>query len=142
MVDKLVGATDVSELSETDLGDDSSKFTGSSGDTMCSGTITSGEGLTRNDEGGGVGAEVLEEVGEAVEEDEGLGSTGGGGKLVVRETHADESASKNDEAHHLDRLAPPRVDEKEGDPVSGDETSDGKNQVTDANVPQVVIDLV
>jgi len=142
VLDESVGTTDVSKLSEADLGDDGSKFTGSSRDTMCGGTVTSGEDLSRDDEGGGVGAEVLEEIGEAVEEDEGLGSTMGGDKFVVPETHADEGTGKDDETHHLDWLASPTVDESEGDPVSRDETSNGKNQVTDADIPQVVKDLV
>ena len=141
MLDESVGATDVAKLGETDLGDDGSKFTGSGGYAVRGGTVTGGEDLTGDDEGGGVGAKVLEEVGETVEEDESFCSTGGGGELVVAETHANESAGENDEAHHLNRFAPPRVDENEGNPVSGDETGDGKNQVTDADVPQVVENL-
>ena len=141
MLDESVGTTDVAKLSKTDLGDDSTEFTGSSGDTVCGGTVTSGEDLTRDNEGSGVGAKVLEEVCQAVEEDESLGSTTGRDELVVGETHDHEGYGKNDETHHLDRLAAPGVDEKEGNPVSGDETSNGKNQVTDADVPQIVIDL-
>jgi len=141
VLDESVGTTNISETSETDLSHNSPKFTRSGGDTVCGGTVTSGENLSRNDEGRGVGAEVLEKVGQAVEEDESLGSTGSGDKLVVCETHDDESASKHAETKKLDRLASPRVDEKEGDPVSGDETCDSKDQVTDGNVVQVVVDL-
>ena len=75
MLDESVGSTNVLEASETDLGNDSSELTGGSRNAMGGGTVTSGEGLSRNDEGGGVGAKVLEEVGQAVEEDEGLGAT-------------------------------------------------------------------
>jgi len=139
--DEGVGTTNVTETSETDLGNDSPEFTRSGRDTVCGGTVTSGECLSRNDESGGVGAKVLEEVGQAVEEDESPGSTRGGDKLVVSETHGDESASEHAEAEKLDRLASPRVDEKEGDPVSGDETGDSKDQVTDGDVVQVVVDL-
>ena len=137
-----VSTTNVTKLGESDLGNNSTKLSGGGGDTMGSGTVASGEDLSRDDEGGRVGAEVLEEVGQAVEEDESLGSTTGGNELVVGETHDNEGASKNDETHQLDRLAPPGVDEKEGDPVSGDETSDGENQVTDRDVVQVVEDLL
>lgn len=35
--------------------------------------VTGGEDLSRNDEGGGVGTKVLEEIGETVEEREPLG---------------------------------------------------------------------
>jgi hypothetical protein len=139
--DESVGATNVTKRGEPDLGDDSTKFSGSGGHTVGGGTVTSWEDLTRDDEGGDVGAEVLEKVGEAIEEDESFGSSAGGDELVVAETHADESASENDEAHELDRLSSPRVDEKEGNPVSGDETSNRKNQVTDGDVPQVEVDL-
>ena len=142
MFDESVCTANVAKLGETDLGDDSSKFSRSSGDSVCGRTVTSGEGLTRNNEGGGVGAEVLEEVCEAIEEDESLGSTGAGGKLIVGETHDDEGASENDETHHLDRFSSPRVDENEGNPVSGNEASNGKNQVSDGDVHQVVIDLM
>lgn len=62
MFDESIGTTDVAKRSETDLGDDSSKFTGSGGDTVCGGSVASGEDLTRDDEGGGIGAEVLEEI--------------------------------------------------------------------------------
>jgi len=137
MLDESVGATDVTKSSETDLGNDSSELTRRGRDTVCGRTVTSGEDLTRNDEGGGVGAKVLEEVGQAVEEDESLSATITGDELIVSETHDDESASEDDETHELDRLASPRVDEKEGNPVSGDETCDGEDQVADGDVVQV-----
>jgi len=135
VLDECVGTTDVPKLGESDLGDNSAKLTGSGRDTVSGGTVTSGEHLSRNDESGGVGAKVLEEVGQAVEEDESLGSTSGGDKLVVCEAHDDESASEHAETEKLNRLASPRVDEEEGDPVSGDETSDRKDQVADGDVP-------
>lgn len=142
MPDEGVRATDVSERSETDLGNDSTKLSRGGRDTVCGGTVTSGEDLTRDDEGGGVGAEVLEEVGHAVEEDEGLGSSRTGDKLVVSETHADESGGEDGEAHELDWLAAPAVDEEEGNPVSGNKTGNRQDQVTNANIPQVVEDFM
>ena len=83
----------------------------------------------------------MEEVGQAVEEDEGLGSSVTGSEFVVGETHDDESDGENDESHKLDGLASPRVDEEEGNPVPWDETSNGQDQVTNANVPQVGVDF-
>lgn len=91
MVDESVGTTDVTKTSETDLGNDGSELTRRGRDTMCGGTVTSGEHLTRDDEGSGVGAEVLEEVGQAIEEDERLFTTIRSDELIVRETHDDES---------------------------------------------------
>lgn len=131
----MVCATNVAEPSETDLGDDRAEFPGGSRDTMCGGTVTSGENLTRDDECGSVGAEVLEEVGQTVEEDESLCSSGASNELPVAETHADESHGEDYETHKLYRLAAPGIDEEEGNPVSRNETSDGKDQVTDGDVP-------
>jgi len=142
VLDESVGTTNVSKTGESDLGNNSAKLARSGRDTVCGGTVTSGESLSGNDEGRGVGAKVLEEVGEAVKEDEGLLSSFSASKLVVRETHADESASEHTETHKLDRLASPRVDEQEGDPVSRNETGDGEDQVADGDVVQVVVDLL
>lgn len=90
-------------------------------------TVASGKDFTRYDECGGVWAEVLEEVGKAVEEDKSLRSSGASSEFVVREAHNNKGGGENDETHHLDGLATPRVDKEEGDPVSGNETGDGKN---------------
>lgn len=107
VVNESVGTADVTKPSESDLGNNSAKLTGSGRDTMGGGTVTSGEDLSWNDESRGVGAKVLEEVRQTVKEDESLLSRVGGGKLVVRETHDDESASEHTEAEKLDRLASP-----------------------------------
>lgn len=77
VVDKLVGSTDILELHKADLGDNSTKLTTGSRDTVSSRSITSREDFSWDDEGGGVGTKVLEEVGEAVKDDESLGSSGG-----------------------------------------------------------------
>jgi hypothetical protein len=140
--DESVGTTNVTEPSETDLGNDGSKLSRSGRYAVRGRTVTGGEDLTGDDEGGGVGAKVLEEIGDTVEEDESLGSSGSGDELVVRETHDDESASEDAETHKLNGLAAPLVDYKEGGPVPGNETSNGKDQVAKGDVPQVVIDLV
>jgi len=49
-------------------------------------TITSGEDPPRNDESGRIGTEILEEVGQAVQEHKGLLGRRSRGKLVVSET--------------------------------------------------------
>ena len=53
------------------LSDDSTEFTRCSADPMSRRTVSSGKDFSRNNERSRVGSEVLEEVGEAVEEDEG-----------------------------------------------------------------------
>lgn len=83
MLDKLVCASDIFKLSEPDLSDDGAKFAGGSGDTMCGGTITCGEDFSGDNEGGDVGTEILEEVGETIEDDESFGGCWCRGELVV-----------------------------------------------------------
>ena len=65
-------ALEVGEASKADLCDDSAELAGRGRDTVGSRTVASREDLAGNDERSRVGAEVLEEVGEAVEEDERL----------------------------------------------------------------------
>lgn len=67
---ECVLATNILEPGETDLGDDGSQLAARSRDTMGRRTITSGEGFTGDNESRSVGTEVLEEVGEAVKENE------------------------------------------------------------------------
>ena len=142
VLNESIGTTDITEAGEPDLGNNGSKLAGSGRDTVGGRTITSGEHFSGNNESRRVGAKVLEEVRQTVEEDEGLGSSSGCGELVVRETHADECASEHDETHKLDRLASPGIDEKEGDPVPRDETSDSEDQVTDGDVVQVIVNFL
>ena len=75
----------VLELTESNLGDDSAKLPARSRDTVGGRAIARWENFTGYNESCDVGSEVLEEVGEAVEEDEGLGAAGGCGQLVVPE---------------------------------------------------------
>jgi len=138
---ELVGTTDVDHLSETDLGDDGTELSGGSRDTVTGGSVSGGEDLTRDDEGGGVGSEVLEEVGHTVEEDEGLGSSRGGEKLVIRESHDDEDDSQDRETHELQRLSSPEVDDGERAPVTRDQTTESQDDVSDSDVVQVEVDL-
>ena len=52
---------------------------------MCCGPVTGGENFSRNNERGSVRPEVLEEVGQAVEEDKILGISVGLGQSVIAE---------------------------------------------------------
>jgi hypothetical protein len=72
-------------------------------------------------------------------EDKGLFATGARHHLVVTETHADEDDSKNGETHKLDLLSSPRVDEEEGEVVSGDQTSNSKDDVSDGDVVEGLV---
>ena len=108
---------------------------------MRGGTVAGRERLTRDDEGCRVGAEVLEEVREAVEERERLGARRRRGELVVPEAHDDEEDGEHDEAHELDRLAAPSVDEQEGNVVPWDETRDRKDEVSNADVVQILVNF-
>lgn len=85
MLDELVCTADVFHAGKTNLRDDGSELAACRGDTVCRGPVTGGEGLSRNNERGGVRPEVLEEVGQAVEEDEILGIGVGLGQSVIAE---------------------------------------------------------
>jgi len=74
VLDELVLATNVDKLAKAKLGNNGAELSGGSGDTVCCRAVTRGEGFAGNDEGGRVGTEVLEEVGEAVEEHERVGA--------------------------------------------------------------------
>ena len=72
MLDKLVRAANVDELAEADLRDDGAELAARGGDTVRGGPVARRERLPRDDERRRVRPEVLEEVREAVEEDERL----------------------------------------------------------------------
>lgn len=72
MINKFVRSADVAQPGETDLRDDSTELAGCGRDTVGRTPVARGEGFSRNDESRRVRAEVLEEVREAVQEDERL----------------------------------------------------------------------
>ena len=77
---------EVGKASKADLCDDSAELARCSGDTVCGRTVARREDLAGRDERGRVGAEVLEEVGEAVEEDKRLLGAGAALECAVAET--------------------------------------------------------
>lgn len=120
---KRVLTTLVLELEGDDLSDDGTEFAGGGRDTVSGRSVTSREDFSGNDESSSVGSKVLHKVGSAVEEDE---STDGVLlEFVVSESHAAEEDSEDDETGELERLATPFVDEEEGGPESGNESSNG-----------------
>lgn len=58
---------------------------------------------------------------------------------MVAEAHADEDDGKDGEAHELNLLSAPRVDEDEGQVVARDETADGEDDVADSDVVQSLV---
>jgi hypothetical protein len=63
---------------------------------------------------------------------------------IIREihehTHGGEQNCEYSEAHKLDGLSSPRVDEEEGGIVSREKTSSGKNEIAHTDILQVVVD--
>jgi len=134
MLHKLIGSTNVLELTEANLSDDGAELSTSSRDTMASRAVTSGENFARNYESCCIGTKILEEVGEAIEEYESLLCGWGGGEFVVAKTEDNEKDGEHNEAHELDGPSSPAVDEQEGNPVSRDKTGCGKDQIPDADI--------
>lgn len=141
VADELVRAVDILETSEANLGNDGAELAARSRDTVASTPVTRREGFSGDNEGGGVRAEILEEVGEAIEEHKRLARRLRRDELVVAEAHAAEKDREHGEAHQLDRLASPAVDEEEGCPVPGDEASSGQNHVAYTDVLEVGVHL-
>ena len=83
MLDKFVLPTNVFHAGKTDLRDDGTELATRRGYPMCRGPVTRREGLSRDDECGGVRPEVLEEVGQAIKEDEPLGVSVSLGQSII-----------------------------------------------------------
>ncbi len=54
-------------------------------------------------------------------------------------THDNEEDSENRKSHELNWLASPSVDEQEGHPVSGNDTSNDQDHVADSDVVEVLV---
>ena len=111
MLHEVILPSDILQARKPDLGDDRAQLSGRRRDTVRGRAVTRRERFTRYHEGRRVGTEVLEEVCEAVEEHERLRAGVGCGHLLVPEAHDDKENRENSEAHELDRLATPRIDE-------------------------------
>lgn len=85
MLDEVVRTTNILQAGKADLRNDGTKLSGGGRNTVARGAITSREDFSGNDEGRCIGPEILEEIRQAVQEDEGLLGTGGSVKLVVAE---------------------------------------------------------
>jgi hypothetical protein len=58
-----------------------------------------------------------------------------------RYTHDDKQDGQGSEAHELDGLATPGINEKEGNPVTGDKPSNGKDDVSDTDIVETLVDI-
>lgn len=105
--------------------------------TMTGGPIASREAFTRNDEGGGVGSEVEEEIGQAVASNESTGADD-----VVSEADDAEEDREQDEPDKLNRLAANGIDGCHSEPVTWDSTSQHQNDVADSDTSVVFIDSI
>ncbi|RUS20113.1 hypothetical protein BC937DRAFT_86334 [Endogone sp. FLAS-F59071] len=116
MVDPLVGAANVFEGTEADLGNDSTKLATGCGNTVTSGAIASREHLAGDDEGGRVGAKVEEQLGQCEKDKEQGGRVVEDG--VVTETEDEEDDGQDAETTQLDGLATNPFNGEYGDPVA------------------------
>lgn len=120
--------------SDGTLADDGADLAHGSAQAVRGRPVTGGENLARDDERGGVGAKVEEELGE--DED---GKQSVGREVLVGEAHDHEEDGEDAEAHELDRLAADDVDGKDGDPVTRDGAGKDDDHVADGGI---VEDLV
>jgi len=58
----------------------------------------------------------------------------------MERTHDDEEDGQHCETHELDGFTAPGINEKEGDPVSWNQAGGGENQISFADVVQVIVD--
>lgn len=119
---EVVRAADVLQPRKPDLRDDRAELARRGRNAVRRRAVARRERLAGDDERRRVRAEVLEEVREAVEEDECLVRGRRRGELVVREAHDGEEDGEDGEAHELDGLAAPGVDEEERCVVTRDKT--------------------
>jgi len=103
---------------------------------VASGSIPCRKYLARDDKRGCVGAEVLEEIAEAIERKQPTG-----GDLVEAKADNTEKNRQHDEPANLDRLASDSVDRRHRNPVAGNETSHRENEIADAIIIQSIISL-
>lgn len=105
------------------------------GEAVAGGPVARGEALAGDDEGGGVGAPVEEELGDNVERQEGRGGEAGAG-----EAEDEEEEGEDGEADDLDGLAAEGVDCQNGGPVAGETAGAGEDDHADGVVVEGVVE--
>lgn len=119
------------------LADDGADLARGGRDTVGRGPVARREHLARHDEGGGVGAEVEEELGQDIDDQEAVLVVCG--DPVVGEAHDHEEDGEDDEAHHLDRLAAKGIDGGDSNPVARHGAGQDNNEVADGSVEQDLV---
>ena len=126
-----LGSASGTKGTEHALGDDGADLARGGRQTVRGRAVAGGEALAGYDEGGGVRAEVEEELGEDVEGQERVFT-----KLVVGEADDAEENGEDCKASKLDGLAANGIDSSNGDPVAGDGTRADDDQITDGRVAE------
>ena len=119
------------------LADDGADLAHGSGQAVRGRSVAGGEDLAGDDEGGGVGAEIEEELGEHEDGEQSVRR-----KVLVGETHDHEEDGEDAEAHELNRLAAKDVDGEDGDPVAGDGTGEDDDHVADSGVVEDLVGVL
>jgi len=105
----------VSDGNESVASNNSAKFSSTGADTMRSRTISGGEDFSRDDESGGVGAKVEEELANGVERNEQPDC--GVQNLVIENGENGENDCKNDKTHQLHAFPADSFNKDDGEPV-------------------------
>ena len=122
------------ERAEHTLGDDGADLSAGGGEPVRGGTVAGGEAFTGDDEGGRVGTEVEEELGQDVECEEGVAR-----EVVVGEADDYEEDGEHAETEELNGLATYGIDERDRDPVSRDGTGADEDKVADGGLVENVV---
>lgn len=131
------GTAVVDKSTNTGLSDDGTNLTRGGRQTVSRRPVSGREDFTGDNESGGVGAEVLEELGDNVQP-----KLTTFGQAVVTETDTTEKRSQNDETTDLNRLSADGVNGGGRHPVTRKRTSTHKNQVTGGGVVQPLVDVL
>lgn len=125
------------EGAEHALGDDGADLAGGGRETVRGGPVACRETFAGHDEGGGVGAEVEEELSNDVE-----GEQATLVQFVVGEADDDKDDGEDGEAHELDGLAADGVNRRHRDPVAWDGAGADNDQIADGGVVEDLIHVV
>lgn len=116
------------------LSDNRTDFTGRCRDTVGSRSIASREYLAGDNEGGGVGSRIEEELGQRVQCHQ-----SSAGQIPKVKTNNTEQQCQHEEPKPLDGLAADSINQAGGDPVSGNSTGKDEDEVAHSSV---VVDQV
>ncbi len=126
-----------SERAEDALRDDGAHLARRGRETVRGRAVAGREALAGHDEGGGVGAEVEEELAQDVQGKQTMFA-----EVVIVESNDNEEDGQDSEASELDRFAADGVDGRHGHPVAGDGTGADDDQVANSGVAEDLIDVV